>query len=256
MTAVRTMHGLAQSVVLGAALLAAVPLLPFLGTAQAQMVADRTLVAQAADPATAQRALLVNLVQLRGRLITGRELYLFAGDRKLAARHLGPNLNGRMAKIEEVLGKPGAKPLQDAVDSLDAVAKSGGDFAAFEAAYAKAMEASFKAEHAITDNRLASPEFVLAAIADAVEHSAEDYDAAIKDGKVAVPKEYEEVYGYNLAAVRLWQRLGLKASPALQQDLALLERAVPSPVPLTRLYVTPEAMAKLAARIRAQVTRS
>jgi len=255
------MHGLAQSVVLGAALLAAVPLLPFLGTAQAQMVADRTLVAQAADPATAQRALLVNLVQLRGRLITGRELYLFAGDRKLAARHLGPNLNGRMAKIEEVLGKPGAKPLQDAIDALAAVAKSGvaksgGDFAAFEAAYAKAMEASFKAEHAITDNRLASPEFVLAAIADAVEHSAEDYDAAIKDGKVAVPKEYEEVYGYNLAAVRLWQRLGLKASPALQQDLALLERAVPSPVPLTRLYVTPEAMAKLAARIRAQVTRS
>ena len=212
--------------------------------------------AQAVDPVKAQRALLANLVLLRGRLITGRELYQFAGNRALAARHLGANLNSRMAQIEPVLSKAGAKPLQDAIDALAAVAKSGGDFAAFEAGYARVMDETVKAEGAVTDGRLASPEFVLSAVAEVVEHAAEDYDAAVKDGKVAVPKEYEEVFGYNLAVVRTWQRLNLKASPALQQDLALLERAVPSPVPLTALYVTPAAMAKLAARLRAQVPKA
>ena len=56
--------------------------------------------APAVDQAKNQRAFLGNLVLLRGRLLTARELYQFAGQRETALRHLGPNLNSRMANIE------------------------------------------------------------------------------------------------------------------------------------------------------------
>lgn len=216
--------------------------------------------AASVDAAKNQRAFLGNLVLLRGRLLTARELYQFAGQRETALRHLGPNLNSRMANIEKGIGKDNAKPLQDAINALDAVAKAGGGFAAFEDAYNTAMGESLKLDGAVTEGRLDQPGFVLATIVDVVEHAAEDYTAAVKDGKVVVPKEYEEVFGYNLAAVRQWQRVianpqnaQAKGVAAVAEDMALLARAVPSPVPLTALYVTPAQMNKLAAHLKSQI---
>ncbi|MCC7047753.1 MAG: hypothetical protein IT562_13650 [Alphaproteobacteria bacterium] len=231
----------------------------FLGTGAVGMAQAQSAPPAAADAAKSQRALLSNLVLLRGRLIAGRELYQFAGNREAALRHLGPNLNSRMAGIEKVVGKDGVKKLQGAVNALNEVAKAGGDFAAFEKAYDAAVEASLRLHRAITDGRLDQPGFVLATIADVVDHAAEDYAAAVKDGKVVVTKEYEEVFGYNLAAVHLWQRVAAnhrvattKRAAAVLEDMERLARAVPSPVPLTALYLTPAEMTKLAQHLRSQ----
>lgn len=234
-----------------------------IGVAHAQSAppaAPPAAAAPEADAAKSQRALLANLVLLRGRLIAGRELYQFAGNREAALRHLGPNLNSRMAGIEKGVGKDGAKKLQDAVNALNEVAKAGGDFAAFEKAYDAAVDASLRLHGAITEGRLQQPRFVLAAIADVVDHAAEDYAAAVKDGKVVVIKEYEEVFGYNLAAVHQWQRVAAnhkiattKGAAGVLEDMERLARAVPSPVPLAALYLTPAEMTKLARHLKSQV---
>lgn len=218
--------------------------------------------AQAADAASeevAQGEFYYNLVLLRGRLAVGRELYLFVGDKKTAIGHFGPNLNARMAALEKLIGADGAKPLQEAINALDAAAKAEADFAAFEVAYAKTLGETHKAEAAITGGRLGKPGFVMNVLADVIAHGAEDYAAGVRDGKVAVLKEYQEVYGYNRAVVQEWQRFvetpagkAFKGAASLRQDMGALESAVPSPVPLASLYTTAERLLAIAERLRVQ----
>src|ERR1051325_405198 len=78
------------------------------------------------ERALADRTSLNDLIRLRGRMIAARDLYLFVGDRASALNHLGPNLNSRMAGLEKLLGKDGARPLQQAEDEIYAVAQAGG----------------------------------------------------------------------------------------------------------------------------------
>jgi hypothetical protein len=218
-------------------------------------------VAQAADAAaeeTAQGEFYYNLVLLRGRLAAGRELYLFVGDKKSAMIHFGPNVNARMANIEKLVGENGAKPLQDAINAHDALAKTDPTFAAFEAAYVKVVAETHKVESAITGGRLAKPAFVMNVLADVIAHAAEDYAAGVKDGKVTIMKEYQEIYGYNRAVVEELRRFvetpggkALKDSASLRQDIGALEAAVPSPVPLVSLYTTDERLVEIANHLRA-----
>jgi len=231
-----------------------------IGGAGALGLAPHPALAQGASSAVAAtggpRMLVADLVLLRGRLIAGRELYLFVNDRAAALRHLGPALNSRMASIEKHARPRDAKAIQASVDALFEVANRGGGFEPFESAYRKAIAATLGAEASIGAERLAAPGFAIGVFLDVVAHAAEDYDAAVKDGKVVVIKEYEEVYGYNASAVRFLERAMRSSasppprSPTLLEDVARIERAVPSPVPLTKITVTPEAFSAIVARLR------
>ena len=212
--------------------------------------------ARAQAPKAAETALVGDLVLLRGRLIAARELYLFVHDKDAAMRHLGSQLNGRIASIERNGGRPSdAKAVQAAVGALTKVVEAGGGFNAFEAAYGRAMAATIRAEGAVPKDRLASPAFVIAVLAEVVDHAAGDYKVAVKDGKIGILKEYEEIFGYDIAAVRFARRLGGKggplASPRMREDLAMLERAVPSPVPPTSFATTQETFSAIAERLKA-----
>ena len=194
---------------------------------------------------------LENLTLLKGRVEAARELVrLGSGDLALK-RHLGPNLNARVGKLEpEFEARKIALPKAE----LDALVGAATSKDAFEPAAVKALAAIDAAAAQIPAASLKSPKFLGSVLAALVEHSAEDYKAAVIDGKIAVIKEYEEVYGYDKAMVALWgarvkPALGEAAPAGLAANMERLASAVPSPVPPATILTLPPAYAALAKEI-------
>ena len=196
---------------------------------------------------------LENLTLLKGRVEAARELVrLGSGDLALK-RHLGASLNARVGKLEpEFEARKIALPKAE----LDALVGAAASKDAFAPAAVKALVAIDAAAAQIPAASLKSPKFLGSVLAGLVEHAAVDYKAAVADGKVAVIKEFEEVYGYDKAMVALWSAhvkpaLG-EASPAgLAANMEKLAAAVPSPVPPATIVTLPPAYAALAKEIAA-----
>ncbi len=220
----------------------------------ALLVAPAVVVAE--DAAPNDQALLENVTLLRGRLETARELIrLGKGDLALK-RHLGDNLGGRVANLEPEIK---ARKLQAFDNELQGLVAAAGSVESYDAALAKVTPLLTKLESAIPQQKLASPKFLAGVLSDIVAHAAVDYRASVKDGKVGIIKEYEEVFGYDRVTVALWKArlepaLGGK-SPALADAFAKLSAALPSPVPPSKVELTPDAFEAISATIKAETEK-
>lgn len=214
------------------------------------------IIAIAADGAPNDAKLLENIVLLKGRLETARELIRIGKSDIALKRHLGENLNSRVAKIEPEFEARKLKTINQELKGLvDGVASLG----RYEAALAKITTALATIEATIPVQKLASPKFLADVLSKVVAHAAEDYHAGVKDGKVDVIKEFEEVFGYDRAAVALWKMRLEPAlagrSPILADAFNKLSSAVPSPVPPANIDMTPATFDTLSASISAEATK-
>jgi hypothetical protein len=212
--------------------------------------------AAAAQDAPNDQALLENLTLLRGRLETARELIRLGHGDIALKRHLGDNLNGRVASIESEVQ---ARKLQPIEPEMKALAPEAGNAATFDVAFAKVNASLAKIEGAIPAEKLASPKFLAGVLSNVVAHAAVDYRAGVKDGKIVIIKEYEEIFGYDRAVVALWKArlqpaLGAK-SPELADAFTKLSAAVPSPVPPEKIELTPEAFEAISMTVKAEANK-
>jgi hypothetical protein len=220
----------------------------------ALLVAPASVVAQ--DAAPNDQALLENLTLLRGRLETARELIRLGNGEFAVKRHLGDNLNGRVASIEAEIKARKLQPIEDGLKPLVAAA---GSVDTYDAALAKVTPLLTKVENAIPADKLASPKFLATVLSNVVAHAATDYRAGVKDGKVAIIKEYEEIFGYDRAVIALWKARLQPAlagkSSAFADAFTKLAAAVPSPVPPAKIELTPEAFEAISTTIKAETDK-
>jgi hypothetical protein len=209
-----------------------------------------------ADEVPNDQALLENLTLLQGRLQTARELIRLGQSDIALKRHLGDNLNGRVGGIEPELQ---ARKLPGFDNELKGLVAAAGSVESYDAALAKVTPLLAKIESSIPAPKLASPKFLASVLSNVVAHAAVDYRAGVKDGKVAIIKEYEEIFGYDRAAVALWKArlepaLGGK-SPAFADAFAKLAAAVPSPVPPDKIELTPDGFEAISATIKVEAEK-
>ncbi len=190
-------------------------------------------VAGFADDAPDDREFLENLTLLRGRLEVSRELVRLGKAEIAVKRHLGDNLKGRYGKLE---GELTARKLAPFKPDLDALVAAATKPETFDPAFARVVSQITAAEAAISPAKLGSAKFTGGVIADLVAHAVDDYKAAVKDdGKIGVIKEFEEVYGYNVATVSLYKRRLVPLivdgkTSGLTVAIGKLEQSVNSPV--------------------------
>jgi hypothetical protein len=209
-----------------------------------------------AQDATNDETLLENILLLRGRLETSRELIKLGHGDFALKRHLGDNLNGRVAALEPAIKARKLQPIEAEMKALLPAAES---TEKFDAALAKVTVLLAKIEDAIPAEKLASPKFLATVLSNVVTHAAIDYRAGVKDGKIEILKEYEEIFGYDRAAAALWKARLQPAlagkSPAFAEAFTKLAAAVPSPVPPAKIDVTPEAFEAISATIKAEADK-
>jgi hypothetical protein len=209
-----------------------------------------------ADEVGNDQALLENVLLLRGRLEAARELIRLGQSDIALKRHLGDNLNGRVASIEPELK---ARKLPAFDNELKGLVAAAGSIESYDAALAKVTPLLAKVENSIPAQKLASPKFLAGVLSNVVAHAAVDYRAGVKDGKIVIIKEYEEIFGYDRAAVALWKArlepaLGGK-SPTLADAFAKLSAAVPSPLPPGNIALTPDGFDAISATIKGEAEK-
>jgi hypothetical protein len=212
--------------------------------------------AAAEDTVPNDQALLENVLLLQGRLETARELIRLGKSDLALKRHLGDNLNGRVAAIEPEIK---ARKLQPIEAEMKVLVPAAASVEKFDAALAKVTPLLAKVENAIPQQKLASPKFLADVLSGVVAHAAVDFRAGVKDGKIEIIKEYEEIFGYDRAAVALWKARLEPAlagkSAALADAFAKLSAAVPSPVPPSKIEMTPNAFDAISATIKAEADK-
>jgi hypothetical protein len=205
--------------------------------------------AAAPDVAFASRLLLI-----KGHLRVGRELFE-AGHAKDAMPHF-------MHPAEEIYGdlKAGLKsrkvaPFKSKLDAL-AEAVEGNDKAAFPKAYEAALKAVDGAYGAIDAKTRDGAGFAAETISSVLAVAADEYQAAIKDGRVTSPVEYQDSRGFVLEANDLYGRVRpvLEAKDAesagrIGKVLGDLLPAWPAALPPEQAVKQPGDVAALASRI-------
>jgi hypothetical protein len=200
------------------------------------------------DVAYASRLLLI-----KGHLRVGRELFE-AGRAKDATPHF-------MHPAEEIYGdlKAGLKERKVAAfkSKLDALAEAveGNDKTAFPNAYDAALKAVDGAYAAIDAKTRESAGFAANTISSLLAVAADEYQEAVKDGRVTSPVEYQDSRGFVLEANDLYGR----AKPALEakdaEGAGRIGKALGELLPVWPAAVPPEQAVKQPGDVSALASR-
>lgn len=168
---------------------------------------------QDADPASDKVAYLSQLMLMRGHLHSGASLYA-AGDVEGATVHMKHPEDELYADLLPAFAAWNASGFATQLQALAASVENGGAVAQVDAGLA-AVNAAIDAA---ADAAAPTPKDLLLASAQALQVAGEEFDMAVRDGKIVNAREYQDAHGFMTTALA-WIERTETSDPAVREAL-------------------------------------
>ncbi|NJN48748.1 MAG: hypothetical protein HC805_01765 [Alkalinema sp. RL_2_19] len=191
--------------------------------------------------------LMTNLALMKGHLIVAKEL-ITEKQYKQAVPHIGHPVEEIYGDVEAELTQRQLPQFKAALNQMSDLIKSSPESPELKTAYADSLKAIDATIAAIPDRQRTSPAFVMQVISGLLNTAADEYQAAIVDGKFVEIVEYQDSRGFVLYAEELYKTApqpDVAKNMAIMQALADLKTAWPTVNPPASPVKPPEAVAQL-----------
>ncbi len=195
--------------------------------------------------------LMINLGLMKGHLMVAQEL-IEQKKYKEAEPHIGHPVEEIYGDVEAGLTQRQIPQFKDALNQLTDLIKTAPESPELATAYQASMAGVDAAITAIPAAQRQSPAFVMPVISGLLNTAADEYKAAIADGKFVELVEYQDSRGFVLYSELLYNGIAdaqAKADPAkhaaMQQAIADLKTAWPAVTPPATPVKTPAEVAAL-----------
>lgn len=195
---------------------------------------------------------MTKLGLMKGHLLVAKEL-LDLQKPAQAEPHIGHPVEEIYADVEDQLNERNVKEFKTTLITLQDLVKAGAkDPAKVKGEFKTSMQAVDDAIATLPASQRQSPAFVLQVINGLLDTANSEYGAAIANGKITQPIEYQDSRGFVTYAKTLYDSIASqveKESPethkAIQQTMTELATVWPAPVPPATAVKTPTQVSQL-----------
>ncbi|HYW21337.1 MAG TPA: helix-hairpin-helix domain-containing protein [Nodularia sp. (in: cyanobacteria)] len=198
---------------------------------------------------------MTKLSLMKGHLLVAKEL-LAKDQPKQAEPHIGHPVEEIYVDVEEQLNERKVKEFKTTLVSLQNFVKSNPKDAKVNSDLKSSMQAIDGAIATLPAEQRSQPGFVLQVINELLDAANAEYGAAIANGKITAPIEYQDSRGFVVYANELYQGISsqvasanAEADAAIKASLIELTKAWPSVIPPATAAKTSEDVTKLVTTI-------
>jgi Helix-hairpin-helix motif len=192
---------------------------------------------------------VLKLALMKGHMMVAKEL-LDLGKPDQAEPHIGHPVEEIYVDVEDQLKERSVVDFKDSLVNVQDLIKSKPDSSELALAFDSAVTAIDGAIAVIKPEQLKTPSFSFQVINGLLETALAEYTAAIADGKITQPIEYQDSRGF-IAYARetlipdIEPSLKPEVATELRQKMIALSKAWPEPMPPATPVMTPEAVSAL-----------
>ncbi len=193
----------------------------------------------------------IKLGLMKGHLLVAKEL-LEQNQPKQAEPHIGHPVEEIYVDIEEQLNERKVKQFKTTLVGLQDLVKSNPKNAKVKTDFVASVQAVDGAIAALPPSQRSKPGFVLQVMNGLLDSANSEYSAAIANGKVAAPIEYQDSRGFVTYANELYKGISSQvaqadpeAHKAIDTSLADLTKTWPTAIPPAKPVKTPDDVTKL-----------
>ncbi|AFZ58357.1 helix-hairpin-helix domain-containing protein [Anabaena cylindrica FACHB-243] len=194
---------------------------------------------------------MTKLGLMKGHLLVAKEL-LDQNQPKQAEPHIGHPVEEIYVDVEEQLNERKVKEFKTTLVSLQDLVKSNPKNTKLKTDFVASVQSVDGAIAALPVDQRNQPQFVLQVINGLLDAANSEYGAAIANGKISAPIEYQDSRGFVVYSNELYQGISSQiaqsnpeAHKAIDTALAELVKVWPTAIPPTQAIKTPEDVTKL-----------
>ncbi|MEH2122844.1 ComEA family DNA-binding protein [Nostoc sp.] len=188
---------------------------------------------------------------MKGHLLVAREL-LDQNQPKQAEPHIGHPVEEIYVDVEDQLNERKVKEFKTTLVSLQDLVKSSPKDSKVKTNFASSVQAVDGAIAALPEAQRSKPGFTLQVINELLDSANSEYGAAIADGKVTAPIEYQDSRGFVFYANELYKGISSQvaqadpeAHKAIDTSFTELIKVWPAAIPPAKAVKTPNDVTKL-----------
>ncbi|QKQ72879.1 helix-hairpin-helix domain-containing protein [Nostoc sp. TCL240-02] len=188
---------------------------------------------------------------MKGHLLVAREL-LDQNQPKQAEPHIGHPVEEIYVDVEDQLNERKVKEFKTTLVSLQDLVKSSPKDSKVKTNFTSSVQAVDGAIAALPEAQRSKPGFVLQVINELLDSANSEYGAAIANGKITAPIEYQDSRGFVFYANDLYKGISSQvaqadpeAHKAIDASFAELIKVWPSAIPPTKAVKTTNDVTKL-----------
>ncbi|MEH2296707.1 helix-hairpin-helix domain-containing protein [Nostoc sp.] len=188
---------------------------------------------------------------MKGHLLVAKEL-LDQNQPKQAEPHIGHPVEEIYVDVEDQLNERKVKEFKTTLVSLQDLVKSSPKDSKVKTNFASSMQAVDSAIAALPADQRSKPGFVLQIINELLDSANSEYGAAIADGKITAPIEYQDSRGFVFYANDLYKGISSQvaqadpeADKAINTSFAELIKVWPAAIPPAKAVKIPNDVTKL-----------
>ncbi|QJB46645.1 ComEA family DNA-binding protein [Dolichospermum flos-aquae] len=194
---------------------------------------------------------MTKLGLMKGHLLVAKEL-LDQNQPKQAQPHIGHPVEEIYIDIEEQLDERKVKEFKSNLVSLTDLVKSNPKDAKIKTNFTTSVQAVDSAIAILPAEQRSKPEFVLQVITSLLDAANSEYGAAIANGKITAPIEYQDSRGFVVYSQELYKSISSQmtqehpqAHKAIDTAFGELVKVWPTAIPPAQAVSTPEDVTKL-----------
>jgi Helix-hairpin-helix motif len=194
---------------------------------------------------------MTKLGLMKGHLLVAKEL-LDVNKPKQAEPHIGHPVEEIYVDIEEQLNERKVKEFKSDLVSLTDLVKSNPKDTKIKTNFTTSVQAVDSAIAALPAEQRSKPEFVLQVINGLLDAANAEYGAAVANGKITEPIEYQDSRGFVVYSNELYKQISSQmaqespeAHKAIDTALAELLKVWPAAIPPTQAVKIPDDVTKL-----------
>ena len=188
---------------------------------------------------------------MKGHLLVAREL-LDQNQPKQAEPHIGHPVEEIYVDVEDQLNERKVKEFKTTLVSLQDLVKSNPKDSKVKTNFTSSVQAVDSAIAALPADQRSKPGFVLQVINELLDSANSEYGAAIANGKITAPIEYQDSRGFVFYANELYKGISSQvtqadpeAHKAIDTSFAELIKVWPSAIPPAKAVKIPNDVTKL-----------
>ncbi|MDZ8226870.1 MULTISPECIES: helix-hairpin-helix domain-containing protein [unclassified Nostoc] len=188
---------------------------------------------------------------MKGHLLVAREL-LDQNQPKQAEPHIGHPVEEIYVDVEDQLNERKVKEFKTTLVSLQDLVKSSPKDSKVKTNFASSVQAVDGAIAALPESQRSKPGFVLQVINELLDSANSEYGAAIANGKITAPIEYQDSRGFVFYANELYKGISSQvaqadpeAHKAIDTSFAELIKVWPSAIPPAKAVKTSSDVTKV-----------
>jgi Helix-hairpin-helix motif len=194
---------------------------------------------------------MTKLGLMKGHLLVAKEL-LEQNQPKQAEPHIGHPVEEIYVDVEEQLNERNVKEFKSNLVGLTDLVKSNPKDAKIKTNFTTSVQAVDGAIAALPAEQRAKPSFVLQVINGLLDAANAEYGAAVANGKISAPIEYQDSRGFIVYSNELYKTISSQTAQenaeehkAIETALAELVKVWPTAIPPAQAVKTPEDVTKL-----------